>query len=255
MTIRLLLGLLVAVPLPTARAGEAPGRKRALPDVLVVADAAVKDDSLRPTPGKPIHYVMIGGVEQDIGETVTDVRRPNAEAVRREMVKALAGQGFMEAREGGAKPQLAILFSWGTAHYFGNEGMPAAGDPKDKEKIRQLLGLDKAERRLYSQYYADQMNEAFGDDRVYVVVAALDLGAAARKERRLLWRTRMSLDWRDDSPETLGVLLKSAAPFFGREVERGEFIDDDKRRKAEVNIGELRVVPDSESKPPAPNGK
>ena len=83
----------------------------------------------------------------------------------------------------------------------------------------------------------------------------MDLEAASRKQRRLLWRTRMSLDWRDHGPESLAVMLASAAPFFGRATEQGVFIDDHLRRKAEVTIGDARVVDEPAPKPAEPARK
>jgi hypothetical protein len=247
MTFRLLLGLFVASWFTLARAGDAPAQKPPRPEVLVVADAGGTPQELRPAPGKPIHYLVIGGVERNIGDDVAEVRRPDEVMVRRELAKALASQGFIEAKEGGPKPQIAILFSWGSANYHANDeimflaGAGGFGD-KNKAEIVQLLGMDKANRHVISQFDADQLNDAIRNDRVYMVIAAWDLEAAARKQRRLLWRTRISLDWRDDSPETFTVMLASAAPFFGRDTEKGVFVDDFLRRKAEVTIGTPRVV-------------
>jgi len=245
---------------PAFSADDPKPRKQPRPEVLVVADAGATPEELRPAPGKPIHYLVVGGVERNIGEDVTEVRRPDELAVRRELVKALASQGFIEAKADGPKPQIALLFSWGSASYLANDeilsesGAGGFGD-KNKAEIVQLLGMDKANRHVISQFDADQLNDAIRNDRVYMVVAAWDLGAAARKQRRLLWRTRISLDWRDDSPETFRVMLASAAPFFGRDTEKGVFLDDFLQRKAEVTIGEARVVEESAPKPAAPVGK
>jgi hypothetical protein len=97
---------------------------------------------------------------------------------------------------------------------------------------------------------ADRINDAAREDRLYIFVAALDVDALAkRKEKKLVWRTRISIESRRQSlPDALQVMLKTAAPFFGAATELPVFVDDADRRKTDVQIGTPVVVPE----PPAP---
>jgi hypothetical protein len=253
------------------QAAEKPAKPAPLPEVLVVGDAGlgVTPEMARPMPGKPITYLIVGGVEKNLGDAVVNLKLPDAATVRGEVTKALASQGYVEAREGGPKPQIAILFSWGTANLVtldADELTPppppgvSPGNPQEalgvlqfnRREINQLIGADKADRHWLGALEGDQLNEAYRNDRIYVTVAALDVAAAARKERRLLWRTRISLDWRDHAAGSFSVMLASAAPFFGLNTARGVFVDDALRRKAEVEIGPTRVIEEPREKSPPP---
>jgi hypothetical protein len=100
---------------------------------------------------------------------------------------------------------------------------------------------------MLSGYEAEEINDAARQDRLYLMVAAFDALALAKKEKKLLWRTRISIESRRTSlPESLTVMLDSAAPYFGRDTELPVFIDDNLRRKADVQIGTPVVVPPTE---------
>jgi hypothetical protein len=74
---------------------------------------------------------------------------------------------------------------------------------------------------------------------------ALDTAALLQKKRVLAWRTRISIDARRTSlPESLRVMLASAAPYFGTRNDLPVFVEDADRRKAEVTIGTPTVVRD-----------
>jgi hypothetical protein len=98
-----------------------------------------------------------------------------------------------------------------------------------------------------------EINAAGATSRGYIVVAALDVDAMARKkEHKLLWRTRMSIETiRHSLPDSLGVMLASAAPLFGREAPLPVLITEADRRKANVEVGTPYVVPDGKTAPPA----
>ncbi|HEY1110761.1 MAG TPA: hypothetical protein VGE76_19065, partial [Opitutaceae bacterium] len=91
---------------------------------------------------------------------------------------------------------------------------------------------------------ADAINDAARQDRLYVMVGALDAQALAKKQKKLVWRTRMSIESRRTSlPESLTVMLNSAAPYFGKSTDLPIFVDDNLRKKADVQVGIPVVVP------------
>ena len=83
----------------------------------------------------------------------------------------------------------------------------------------------------------DKLRAASNEDRLYLSLAALDGQAYRQKTKRLLWRTSMTVDWRNNLADVLPVMLASAAPFFGTNSDKPVFSDEKDRRKANVNIG------------------
>ena len=55
-------------------------------------------------------------------------------------------------------------------------GMPATGNEMNiynRREIQELIGPDRAERRLRARWDAEKLNEAYRNDCVYVTVAAV----------------------------------------------------------------------------------
>ncbi|MDP3068789.1 MAG: hypothetical protein Q8N18_00795 [Opitutaceae bacterium] len=238
----------------------AADKKKPGPEVLVVSDVMLDPPALaRPTKEKPIPYIILGGGERTLGDAIAGEKMPSREDVTRELVAALESQGFRLTKFGGPVPALAIVFTYGSANlstFDLDDTDPATGETTtstiafNHREIMALVGADKASRRLLMSSDADRINEAAREDRLYVLVAALDVEALAkRKEKKLVWRTRISIESRRQSlPDALRVMFKTAAPWFGAATELPVFIDDADRRKAEVQIGTPVVVPDQ----PAP---
>ncbi|MBL9190526.1 MAG: hypothetical protein JNK23_23815 [Opitutaceae bacterium] len=254
------LPLLLLIAFAAVAAFAADKKKKPGPEVLVVADVLVTPpEAARPTKEKPIHYIILGGGERTLGDSIAGEKMPKREEITRELVSALGSQGFRLTQLGGPVPQLAIVFTYGSANLSTvdlDDTDPTTGETTtstitfNHREIMALVGADKASRRLLMSSEADRINEAAREDRLYVFVAALDVEALAkRKEKKLVWRTRISIESRRQSlPDSLHVMLKTAAPFFGAATELPVFVDDADRRKAEVQIGTPVVVPDQ----PAP---
>lgn len=243
----LVAGLLVAA----AFAAKAkPG-----PDVLVVADAApTLPEAARPTAEKPVHYLLLGMAERTLGAAWAGEPQPDRATLEKEIVRVLATQNFLRTQVGGPMPQLALIVTWGSANLMIDDinDTNDAGETTtsslvwNQREIAQLVGADKANRHLLNGVEAEAINDAARQDRLYLMLAAFDVQALARKEKKMLWRTRISIESRRTSlPESLAVMLNSAAPYFGRSTELPVFIDDNLRRKADVQIGAPVVVPNS----------
>ena len=84
----------------------------------------------------------------------------------------------------------------------------------------------------------------------FVVATAYDYAAVARGEKRLLWRTKMTVDAQGvNMKESLGPLIASAGPLFGREMTEATVVSRKISREGTVTIGTAVEVPD----PPAPS--
>lgn len=77
---------------------------------------------------------------------------------------------------------------------------------------------------------------------------------AAGNRRVLLWRTRMTVATDGVSQlQSLPVLIATAAPYFGREMDEPAVLTPRTIREGRVEIGESVVVPETSSKPSEPN--
>jgi hypothetical protein len=93
--------------------------------------------------------------------------------------------------------------------------------------------------------------EQFTNDLYYVVASAYDYAAIARKEKRLYWRTRMTVAAQGVSQEqTLPTLIVSAAPYFGREMTEAEILTKRAVPDGKVEIGPATVVESGVPDPP-----
>ena len=89
------------------------------------------------------------------------------------------------------------------------------------------------------------ISQAF-DDVFFVVASAYDYAAAGQHERRLLWRTRMTVDAKGIAMnDTLPTLIDTAAPYFGRDMPETETLVKRALKDGRVDVGTPRVVPDN----------
>lgn len=237
-----------AAPTPVPKTKAKPA-----PDVLVVGDATegVAPEYI-PAPGKPVYYVFMGAAERVLGSAWAGEPQPDKKVLQEEIFRVLASQGYVRTQVGGPMPQLAIVVTWGSANLMSDdfETTNDAGESVtntvnwNTREISSLVGADKARNKMLMSSEADQINDAARQDRLYVMVGALDAQALAKKQKKLIWRTRMSIESRRTSlPESLTVMLNSAAPYFGKNTDLPIFVDDNLRKNAEVQVGTPVVVP------------
>lgn len=241
---------------PQSAAASASAKKKARegPVVLVVADAR-RDlpESAHASPDKPVHYVILGGREFTIGGSIAGEPLPQQTEVRREIIKAMRSQGFVETDDRGPAPSIAVVFTWGTASVTENADFESASGltTPDRRVMRSLVGAGKLNPWEMLPFEMQDVEDAATTDRVYVGLAAYDYAALFKKEKRLLWRVRISIDsLRHTLPESLPVMMASAAPLFSRNSTLPIFMDDRDRRKTGVTVGAPEVIP--AEKPPLP---
>lgn len=229
------------------------------PEVVIVGDA-LSDPSapLHPPPGQTVRYLLLGNAEMDLGTTLGPMSRPDPKALEAELVKVLAQQGFIPAELGGPVPGIALAFAWGTANIDdlpeedGGEGINERIYRKNRQGIWQVTGARKSNGRNLTLVEGDKLDEAVASDRAYISLLAFDLPALIKGKKIVLWRTQMSVDLLDASfPDSVAIMLASAAPYFGRATDQPVFIND-RDRKASVEIGELQVVEEDVPPPPTP---
>jgi hypothetical protein len=257
--------LVLALALAATFAAEKPKGPK-LPEVLVVSEALPDvPEGLRPAPGKPIYY-LLGKAQLSLGEAVAGIKMPNPAEVEQTIVATLASQGFKRTEVGGPLPSILIVASWGDANFADFDFRDPNTDPdlqkaldktspreRDRRTVEHLVGTDKM--LSLSPSDTTKVMAASNEDRLYISLAALDVPAWREKKKKLLWRTSMTIDARNKLADVMPVMLASAAPFFGRNADTPVFVDDNYRRKFEVNVGEVKVVPENGKSDAPTSGK
>ncbi|MEO5960860.1 MAG: hypothetical protein ABIZ49_01410 [Opitutaceae bacterium] len=250
-------------------------------EVLVSADAITTPEGLRPKPGQPVYYVF-NQIHKSLGDAVAGIKMPDPAFVERAVVAELAKQGFVRTQVGGPMPSLVILAMWGDSNFEIPPGddlenyrafvqtregateeeilaeaarlrFMMSGRLGDKPAIESIVGVRKPGATLSPD--GVKVLSAANENRLYVTLSALDALLFAKKERRLLWRTSMSIDWRNSLERALPAMLASGGPVFGIDLKEPAFLDERDRRNAEVKIGEAKVVPDDAAATKAPAKK
>lgn len=124
-------------------------------------------------------------------------------------------------------------------------GSPAGplGSPELAEA--QKMFLDPIERFASESPKNRFIIEQAFDDVYFVVASAYDYAAAGQNERRLLWRTRMTVDAKGVAMvDTLPTLIDTASPYFGRDMPETETLIKRALKEGKVDVGTPRVIPD-----------
>ena len=202
-------------------------------------------------------YIVLGIAERNLGTPWAGEPIPDKKVLEAELERTLASQHFHRTQIGGPMPQLALVVTWGSASLDIDEisdtndaGETVTSDLVwNRREIADLVGAYKVRDKLLLSTEADALNDAARQDRLYLMIGAFDALALAKKQKILLWRTRISIESRRTSlPESLAVMLESAAPYYGRNSDVPLFIDDNLRKKADVQIGIPVVVPEPPAK-------
>jgi hypothetical protein len=213
------------------------------------------------TPENPVYYVAVSAGFRDFGGIVAGEKEPKKEEVFRTMGKVLAKQGYLPATDK-HPPTLLLLWTWGTM----NTDRMYSFNPDDTEgrqiNRRQLLrfmgayklGLISKEPSAFMDdtmmagvLFRDADQELIDDlsteDLYVAAIAAYDFSAATRKEKVLLWTTKISCPSRGLAmPETLPVMLALAGPNIGKETPKPVAVKATEKFKGEVKIGDPTVV-------------
>lgn len=258
------LALLAVVAASAAETPKKAPKPPPKPDVLVVADSFKEfRDVARPAPGHPIYYVLLKVQEYTIGSSTANEPMPTPQEFERLVESALASQGYIRTQVGGPVPSIAIIAAWGEAKLetweYQDDSQSADSDAGpttvtgsfNSRQMLQLAGANKPGAQTVSLAEADAIREAIVEDRLHLFIGALDFESLRHKKKKLVWRVRMSIpSLRNSLPEAMSLMLTSAGPYFGREMDAPVVVDDALRRKAEVEIGAAQVI-EFDAKTPA----
>jgi len=213
---------------------------------------------LRPASAEhPVYYVEQDAGFKPLGWSTAGEHPPPSTDMDRVLTRALATNGFLLA-----SPEhpaaLALIYFWGShnkpdqdlarkfpelARKYVLERAILVGGRKfaDGMGFAMEWGESPADRETKREFLRDQAAE----ELYYVVASAYDYPALARGERKLAWRTTMTVTSAGLAMrETLPPLVASAAPFFGRDMTEPEIGARRISRAGRVEVGTPTVVED-----------
>jgi hypothetical protein len=240
-------------------------------ELTVVTEMTEEGKKLPPvSPQQPAYYILHASGFHEYGDT-TDPARPMTGAELQGVLQgSLAANGYLPVPSGPVRPTLLIIYTWGA--YNGGTSEPVFGDRRAFMDRAVLVGGQKFAHQMadvfnqvdnlkaaaiptwvflfvneFHQYTLTDPKHAFLVDQsslelYYVVASAYDYAAATANQRRLLWRTRMTVGSAGLSlTQSLPPLITSAAPFFGKDMSEPAILVR-RVREGKVEVGSPAVV-------------
>ena len=194
----------------------------------------------------PVYYEMYPGEFRQLGVQTGGLRSPPIADLEAAMKRALATNGYLPAEPPDHPPTLLIFFHWGAVMF------PFSGPDAGGTGFGMNLGRAEASRdlgRLMGPAYSPDpdrrlfLMEQARNDAYFVIASAYDRVALGKNERKLLWRTKMTVGAQGVSlKQTLQPLIANAAPYFGREMRLPEIAVKRAMPRGKVELGVPEVV-------------
>lgn len=229
-------------------------------EAITVTDFTAEGSLLRlPTPDKPVYYTAISAGYRDLGGLKGGEKPIARQIVDRTMLKILAKQGYLPAREG-QRPDIVLAWTWGTLNV---ERSPEFNGYSARLNERQMLRfLGGAKLGLVSQNRSDpfpepmllpglldctaegrNLSDVASDDLFVATVAAYAVELNASKHAVLLWNTRISCPSRGFwLPDALPAMLAIGGPFIGRETNKPVWIRATDKFKPDIKLGDPKLI-------------
>lgn len=217
------------------------------------------------SPQNPVYYVAHNSGFRPMGHATGGEHPPMPEVLEQTFLRALAGRGYLASPDKEHPPALMLNYFWGSHtaldpemagmfHELHEQNMVErallVGGRAYARKLRQELDfgttiLDHSLKQDYLRYQA-------AHDLYYVVISAYDFSSLANGERKLAWRTTMTVNAQGVSmQESLPPLIFSGSHYLGRDSGEPVVIRRDVRRST-VKLGPLRIIEDDVSLPKGP---
>lgn len=200
----------------------------------------------------PIYYVGVSMGYRDLGGIIAGDKLPRKETMYAWIAKALAKQGYLPA-DGNHPPTEIVAFAWGSLYVRSISWNPDMPIQTNRGQMLQFLGGEKlgliskyptmpefelAPELTFLRPSALKIRTAAKDDLYMAVLIAYDLQAAAHKERRILWRTRIACPARGlGMATTLPTMISIAAPYIARDTDIPVWIRASDQYKPVITIG------------------
>jgi hypothetical protein len=215
-----------------------------------------------PTKDKPVQYVLLLSGYREIGEKVAGEVEPSKDEVKKIVVSTLSSQHYVATTKSmTTKPEILIVVHYG---YANPELIDSDGFNPDNPQVvlndramRGLVGGRALATMSPNEVGRSALLSAASDNRYFILVTAFDWAAAEKKEKKALWRARISIpSQRTSLQAVIPIMLKNAAPFLGRDTEFPRQFNVNDVPEGRVEAGPMTVVEDKKKEevpaPPAP---
>lgn len=258
----LLFALLASlVALPPARAGVLDflfGQRDI--EVITITDMSPEGRLFRrPTPDNPTYYIAASLGFRDLGGMVGGEKQPPTAEVIRTLTKVLAKQGYLPATEQSPAATLVLALAWGTLNADLDYGMDPDAPPRqrNRQQILKFLGgykmgfsnadFDPLMPSLGGLSFHDFDSRALYDlaaeDFYVAVIGAYDAAAMARKQKKLLWTTRISCPSRGFwLADVMPTMMAISGANIGREMAKPSWVHASEKYQPDVQIGDPLLV-------------
>lgn len=252
--------------------------------VIAVTDTTPAENLRRmPTARDPQYYVLVNGGYRDFGGIIAGDKVPQKRAMVQAIANVLSKQNYLPATKA-HPPSLLLICMWGTMY---RETLPSMNPdlPDQQTNRNQLLrflggyklGLVAKDPQddlmtpylpgaLFHTADMDMIDELSSEDLYVIAIGAFDFDALKRKQKVLLWTTKISCPATGlQMDETMPTMLALAAPYLGRETKVPVSISATDHFKPDVRVGAPRFIEyleknpvpviDAPSAKAAPNGR
>jgi len=246
---------------PVARAGllDFLFGKREI-EVITITDMSPEGRLFRrPTPESPTYYLAASLGFRDLGGSVGGEKQPPNDEVIRTITKVLAKQGYLPATEQSPAATLVLALAWGTLNADLEYGMNPDSPPRqrNRQQILKFLGgykmgfsaadFDPLMPSLGGLSFHDFDSRALYDisseDFYVAVIAAYDAAAMAKKQKKLLWTTRISCPSRGFwLADVMPTMMAISGANIGREMSRPAWVNASDNYKPDIKIGDPVLV-------------
>ena len=228
-------------------------------EVIVNTDVTPEGAKLPAATGEhPVFYVGVSMGYRDLGGIIAGDKLPRKETMYAWIAKALAKQGYLPANADHPPTQI-VVFGWGSLYAEKFTGYPDLPPVQmNQGQMLRFVGGEKlgliSKNPTLPEYElgpellrirpaAEKFRTAASDDLYMAVLLGYDFQAAAQKQRRLLWRTRIACPSRGlVMADTLPTMISIAAPLIARETEVPAWIKASDRYQPVIKIGDPKVV-------------
>lgn len=206
----------------------------------------------------PQYYIAISAGFRDFGGAIAGITEPPSQDVIKALSAALAKRGYLPATDQSPAPTLALFFTWGTLN-ADDVGFDASlpTQVRNRQQILRFLGAKShqvddtflhpftapAAGLTVLSADARELYEVSEEDFYVAVVSAYDLASVQRKQRELLWTTRIASFGRGfDFPDVYPTMAAIGGAEFGRETQKPVWIRASEKYQPDIKLGEIQVV-------------
>jgi hypothetical protein len=239
-----------------------------------------------PSRGKPLTYFAPPGKYAETGWLVVAGEKPPPwEQLRESMQTALAANGFNPIADELQRPDLLIVFNFGSfSTDFATLAPPEAFPQpfsadellvwviKDRTAMQDVIdrarfiGGDRVAREVRQGFVFGNVEELLlgsGGDKLqeilhlafhtcyFVTATAYDFSGVEQKKKVPLWQTRMTIEAQGvDMREVLKPLIVNTGEYLGRETPEAVIIGKRLNREGRIDVGTPTVAPEGAAVPP-----